>query len=75
MLKKYIEYIQKTYPEITTELIKIIFNLALSKYSKAYKLRSSNDLIIKIVTEDFEQLGLVESTVSDPDKFYITKLM
>ena len=61
--------------EMAVELIKLIFNLALSDYDQAYKLRSSHDGIIKIVRETFEQMGLVEFTSYDKDKFYVTKLM
>lgn len=60
---------------MAVELIKLIFNLALSDYDQAYKLRSSHDGIIKIVRETFEQMGLVEFTSYDKDKFYVTKLM
>lgn len=55
--------------------MKIIFNLVLSEDNKAYKLRSNNDQLIKIISEDFEHLGLVEFTNTDPTKFYITKYM
>jgi len=56
------EYKQKKCPKVTAELIKIIFNFALSEYNKSYKLRSSDDDIVSIVRHDFEQLGLVEFT-------------
>lgn len=56
-------------------MLKLIFNLALSEFTQAYKLRSSSNEIRRIVSEDLEQLGLVEFTSSDPEKFYITKFM
>ena len=75
ILRKYMEYKQKMCPRVTTELIKIIFNFALSEYNKSYKMRSNDGDIAKIVRDDFAQLGLVEFTQSDPNKFYITKFM
>lgn len=75
ILRKYIEYVQSTCPEITVDLIKLIFNLALSEFNQAYKLRSNNSEIQRIISLDFEQLGLVEFTIGDPEKFYITKFM
>lgn len=75
MLRKYVEHIQWTFPNITVDLLKLIFNLVLSQSSQAYKLRSSSPEITHILRGDFEQLGLVEFTQSDPDKFYVTKFM
>jgi len=45
ILRKYIEYIQNKFKDlnnsfITIELIKVIFNFALSEFNKVYKLRS-----------------------------------
>ena len=45
VLRKYIEYIQATSPDITVELLKLIFNMALSEFNQAYKLRSNSELI------------------------------
>lgn len=75
ILKNYISYIQAVKPHLTVELVKIIFNLALSVDNKAYKLRSSNEEIIAIIEGDFEHLGLVEFTNTDKTKFFITKYM
>jgi len=33
VLRKYVEYIEATVPDITVELIKLIFNLALSEFN------------------------------------------
>jgi hypothetical protein len=45
ILRKYIEYIQNKFKDlnnsfITIELIKVIFNFALSEFNKVYKLRN-----------------------------------
>lgn len=66
---------QETANEDVVELIKVILNFALSEDNKTYKLRSNVSNIIRIIKEDFEQLGLVEFTNVDPSKFYITKYM
>ena len=75
ILTNFVEYVYNQDPPLAVELTKLIFNLALSDFDQAYKLRSNNEIIISIVRESFEQMGLVEFTTYDPDKFYVTQLM
>jgi hypothetical protein len=75
ILRKYIEQVQQKNEKVVVELIKLIFNLALAEYEQTYKLRTKNDVVRRILTEDFEKMGLVEFTIQEKDKFYITKLM
>lgn len=80
VLRKFIEYIQskesQENPNITVDLIKLIFNLALSEFNQAYKLHTNvSEVVKKIVTQNFEQMGLIEFTQEDRSKFYITKHM
>ena len=81
-MRKFIEHILtkekegSLEPGITVELIKLIFNLALSEFNQAYKLHTTaRGTIRQIVRQNFEQMGLIEFTLQDPDKFYITKYM
>jgi hypothetical protein len=75
ILNSYLEYIQRINAALAVDLIKIIFNLAISEEGRSYKLRNSNLHITAILKQDFEQLGLVEFSQSDDSKFYITKYM
>ena len=61
------ELTNSTQLNCTVDLLKLIFNLALSMFNQAYKLRSAGlsqaaGKIIKetVIKEDFERMGLVE---------------
>ena len=85
MLRKYIERTVHdsgraggAFSGLTVELIKLIFNLALSEFDQVYKLRNPSEQggLKKAVKRDFEQMGLVEFIDEEnDDKFFITKLM
>lgn len=75
ILSSYLEYIQRINSALAVDLIKVIFNLAISEDCRSYKLRNCSGHIAAILKQDFEQLGLVEFSQTDDSKFYITKYM
>lgn len=54
ILTNFVEFVYNQDPPLAVELTKLIFNLALSDFDQAYKLRSNNEMIISIVRESFE---------------------
>ena len=48
------KFIEQSDPSTTVDLIKLIFNLTLSKFNQVYKLRHKTEEITRIVQENFE---------------------